>query len=138
MDGNKKKLEAFLKYIIYFRRYKFFIKSGIRMSGNQPLREVSKFGVFSGLFFSVLGFNSEIYSVNLGSQYKNGAIQTRKNSKYRLLSCSALDMHPNFERNTLLLCNFHKFHGTFLPVILMKTEFWKLMTQAYSESCQTY
>ena len=44
------------------------------------LREVSKYGVFSGSYFPVFELNTEIYSVNLHIQSECGKIRTRKNS----------------------------------------------------------
>ena len=47
------------------------------------LREkVSKYEVFSGLYFPVFGLNTEIYSVKLRIQSKYGKIRTRKNSTF--------------------------------------------------------
>ena len=46
------------------------------------LREVSKYRVFSGPYFPVLGLNTEIYSVNLHIQSEYWKIQTRKNSVF--------------------------------------------------------
>ena len=56
-----------------------------------PLREVSKYGVFSAPYFPVFGLNTLLYSVNLRihSEYKK--IRTRKNSVFRHFSRSALD-----------------------------------------------
>ena len=46
------------------------------------LREVSKYRVFSGPYFPVLGLNTEIYAVNLRIQSEHWKIQTRKNSVF--------------------------------------------------------
>ena len=43
-------------------------------------QKVSKYEVFSGLYFSVFGLNTEIYSVNIHIQSKYGKIRTRENS----------------------------------------------------------
>ena len=40
--------------------------------------KVSKYGVFSGPYFPVLGLNTEIYCVNLRIKLEYGKIQTRK------------------------------------------------------------
>ena len=42
------------------------------------LREVSKYGVFSGPYFHVFGLNVEIYSVNLRIQSEYRNVRTRK------------------------------------------------------------
>ena len=42
--------------------------------------KVSKYGVFSGPYFPVFGFNTKIYSVNLRIQSKYTKIRIRKNS----------------------------------------------------------
>ena len=39
----------------------------------------SKYGVFSGPYFSIFRLNTEIYGVNLHIQFKHGKILTRKN-----------------------------------------------------------
>ena len=44
--------------------------------------KVSKYGVFSALYFPVFGLNTEIYSVNLDIQSKYRKIRTRKNSAF--------------------------------------------------------
>ena len=44
--------------------------------------KLSKYGVFSGLYFSVFRLNSGIYSVNLPIQSKPRKIRTRKNSLF--------------------------------------------------------
>ena len=44
--------------------------------------KVSKYGVFSGLYFPVCELNTEIYSVNLRIQSENRKIRTRKNSVF--------------------------------------------------------
>ena len=49
---------------------------------------MSKYGVFSGPYFPVFGLNTEIYSVNLCIQSKNGKIRTRKNSVFGHFLCS--------------------------------------------------
>ena len=49
---------------------------------------MSKYGVFSGPYFPVFGLNTDIYSVNLCSQSKNGKIRTRKNSVFGHFLCS--------------------------------------------------
>ena len=42
--------------------------------------KVSKYGVFSGLYFPAFGLNTERYGVSLRIQSECGKIQTRKNS----------------------------------------------------------
>ena len=49
--------------------------------------KVSKYGVFSGPYFPVLGLNKEIYSVNLCINSKCGKIQIRENSVFGHFSC---------------------------------------------------
>ena len=43
---------------------------------------MSKYGVFSGPYFPVLGLNTEIYTVNLRIQSEDKKIQTRKYSVF--------------------------------------------------------
>ena len=49
---------------------------------------MSKYGVFSGLYFPVFGLNTEIYSVNLRIQSEYRIIRTRKNSIFGDFSLS--------------------------------------------------
>ena len=49
---------------------------------------VSKYGVFSGPYFSVFGLNTEIYGMDLRIQAEYGKIRTRKNSVSGLFSRS--------------------------------------------------
>ena len=51
--------------------------------------KVSKYGVFSGPYFPVLGLNMEIYSVNLRIQFEYRKIRTKKNSVFGHFSRSA-------------------------------------------------
>ena len=51
--------------------------------------KVSKYGVFSGPYFSVFGLNMKIYSVNLHIQSEYRKIQTTKNSVFGYFSRSA-------------------------------------------------
>ena len=51
--------------------------------------KVSKYGVFSGLYFPVFGLNTEIYSVNLRIQSEYRKIRTRNNSVFGHFSRSA-------------------------------------------------
>ena len=44
--------------------------------------KVPKYGDISGLYFSVFGLNSEIYSVNLGIQSEYRKIRTGKSSVF--------------------------------------------------------
>ena len=44
--------------------------------------KVSKYGVFSGLYFAAFGLNTENYGVNLRIQSECGKIRTRKNSAF--------------------------------------------------------
>ena len=53
------------------------------------VRKMSKYRVFSGLYFSAFGLNTEIYSVNLHIQSEYGKIQTRKSSVFGQFSRSA-------------------------------------------------
>ena len=53
--------------------------------------KVSKYGVFSGLYFPVFGLNTEIYRVNLRIQFEYGKIRTRKNSVFEHFSHSGLN-----------------------------------------------
>ena len=43
---------------------------------------MSKYGVFSGLYFPVFGLNTEIYSVNIRIQSEYRKIRSRKNSVF--------------------------------------------------------
>ena len=43
-----------------------------------PVRKVSKYGVFSGPYFSVFELNTEAYAVTLPIESKYGKIRTRK------------------------------------------------------------
>ena len=49
---------------------------------------MSKYGVFSGPYFPVLGLNTERYEVSLRIQSECGKIQTRKNSVFEHFSRS--------------------------------------------------
>ena len=49
---------------------------------------LSKYGVFSGLYFPLFGLNTEIYSVNLGIQSAYGKIRPRKTSVFGQFSHS--------------------------------------------------
>ena len=51
--------------------------------------KMSTYGVFPGPYFSVLGLNTERYSVSLRIQSECGKIQTRKNSIFEQFSRSA-------------------------------------------------
>ena len=46
------------------------------------LREVSKCGVISGLYFLVFGMNTEIYGLNIRIQSEHRKIRTRNNSVF--------------------------------------------------------
>ena len=46
------------------------------------LREVSKYGVISGLYFLVFGMNTEIYGLNIRIQSEHRKIRTRNNSVF--------------------------------------------------------
>ena len=50
--------------------------------------KVSKYGVFSGSYFPVLGLNTEIYGANLRIQPEYGKIRTRKNTVFEYFSGS--------------------------------------------------
>ena len=50
--------------------------------------KVSKYGVFYGPYFPVLGLNTEIYRVNLRIQARYGKLRTRKNSVFEHFSPS--------------------------------------------------
>ena len=52
--------------------------------------KVSKYGVFPGPYFPVLGLNREIYSVNLHIQTKYRKTLTRKKCVFGHFSCSVL------------------------------------------------
>ena len=43
---------------------------------------MSKYGVFSGLYFPVFGLNMEIYGVNFRIQSEYAKIRTRRNSAF--------------------------------------------------------
>ena len=75
--------------------------------------KVSKYGVFSGPYFSVFGQNTEIYGVNLPIQSEYRKIRTRKNSVFRHFSCSA--------------CNFTTY--------LQNTFAWEDLWKAASVKC---
>ena len=47
---------------------------------NRTVWKVSKYGVFSGPYFPIVGLNTETYGVNLRVPSKYGKIRTRKNS----------------------------------------------------------
>ena len=49
---------------------------------NISLREVSKYRVFSGLYFPAFGLNTLRYSVSLRIQPECGKLRTRKNSVF--------------------------------------------------------
>ena len=55
------------------------------------LWKVSKYGVFSGLYFPVFGLNTDIYFVNLCINYGCRKIRTRKNSVFGHFSRSDQD-----------------------------------------------
>ena len=46
------------------------------------MRKVSKYGVFSGPYFSVFGLKTDIYEVNFRIQSEHRKIRTRKNSAF--------------------------------------------------------
>ena len=50
--------------------------------------KMSKYGVFSGLYFPVFGMNTETYGVNLRIQSEYRKIRTRKNSVFEQFSRS--------------------------------------------------
>ena len=56
-------------------------------------RKVSKYRVFSSLYFPVFKLNTEIYGVNLGIKSEYRKIQTRKNSALGLFSRSVLHIY---------------------------------------------
>ena len=65
---------------------------------------MSKYGVFSGPYFPVLGLNTEIYSVNLRIQSEYRKIRTRKNSVFGHFSRSGCEIdqpynvkHPKYQ-----------------------------------------
>ena len=51
---------------------------------------MSKYGVFSGLYFLLFGLNTETCEVNLRIQSKYGKISTRKNSLFRKFPCCVI------------------------------------------------
>ena len=51
--------------------------------------KVSKYRVFSGLYFPVFGLNTKIYSINIRIQFEYRKIRTRKVSIFRHFSYSA-------------------------------------------------
>ena len=57
------------------------------------LREVSKYRVFSGPYFPVLGLNTDFYGVNLRIQPSYGKIRTRKYSVFGHFLSSAMFFH---------------------------------------------
>ena len=71
--------------------------------------KVSKYGVFSGPYFPVLGLNTERCGVSLRIQSEYGKIRTRKNSVFehfsrraRVVFHNAYDKHPiKTEKNSL-------------------------------------
>ena len=58
--------------------------------------KVSKYGVFSGPYFPVLGLNTQIYKVNLRIESECRKILTRKNSILEHFSHSESDFHYYF------------------------------------------
>ena len=56
--------------------------------GTTTVWNVSKYGVFSGLYFPAFGLNTERYEVSLRIQSECGKIRTRKNSVVGLFSQS--------------------------------------------------
>ena len=66
-----------------------------RLSEAGTLREVSKYGVFSGSYFPAFGLNTERYSVSLRVQFKRGRIRTRKNSVFGHFSSSGTYSDPS-------------------------------------------
>ena len=57
---------------------------------------MSKYGVFSGPYFPLIGLNTKIYGINLRIQSEYGNIQTRKNSVFGHFSRSAI-FYQGFE-----------------------------------------
>ena len=70
---------------------------------NCTARKVSRYGVFSGLYFLVFGLN--IYSVNLHIQSEYRKIRTRKNSVFGNFSRSVECMTMLFEWNSIMECS---------------------------------
>ena len=62
-------------------------------------RKVSKYGVFSGPYFTAFGLNTEIYGVSLRIQSECGEIRTRKNSVFGHFSRSSSSKYSNAHDN---------------------------------------
>ena len=69
-------IESLMKFLLlYFSNLELF-----RLLSVCPtVWKVSRYGVFSGLYFLVFGLNTEIYVVNLHIQSEYGKIRTKKN-----------------------------------------------------------
>ena len=73
---------------------------------------MSKYGVFSGPYFSIFGLNMNIYSVNLHIQTENGKILSKKICVFRHFSHSDdVSVESNLQttlRAEIFACrNFH-------------------------------
>ena len=66
--------------------------------------KVSKYGVFSGLYFPIFGLNTEIYSVNLRIQSKYRKIRTRKTSVFRDFSRSDTHIYRHTSNVNIHIC----------------------------------
>ena len=67
---------------------------------------MSKYGVFSGPYFSVFGLNTEIYGVNLRIQFEYRKIRTRKTPYLDNFQAAYwLELNFNVDKNYISLKN---------------------------------
>ena len=108
---------------------------------NYTAWKVSKYGVFSGPYFLVIGLNTEIYGVNLYIQSEYRKIRTRKNSVFGHFSRSAIIFTFKFARIAMTglnlptgpcnkNCKFRKASGFQLRVSVM-VKYWLPYTWAH-------
>ena len=98
-DASKTTSEGIIQKTVEVTGYLIANNNGngiTKLSRNSPQNnsgEVSKFGVFSCLYFPVFGLNVEIYSVNLRNQSKYRKRRIRRNSAFGHFSRSELQMN---------------------------------------------
>ena len=82
-------LKLLWKVLLHF----FFCKQNDLLSNRTYTAwKVSKYGVFSGLYFPAFGLNTETYSVSLRIQSKCRKMRTRRNSLFGHFSRSVILM----------------------------------------------
>ena len=84
----------------------FNIKMWIKNVSLLTAWNVSKYGVFSDLYFLAFGLNTKRYFVSPRIQSENGKIRTRKNSVFGHFSCSVRKMIfvKRNSRNAIITC----------------------------------